>query len=299
MLAAMSMWSAQPSSNGPGRRSVRIGFALAAIVVAAAASAVPPADAVELDPTRFEDAQRLFYSGGYDAATAALAEPCRSGDAAACELRSAALLFRIKRELGSPPDTKRPWAACAACPGLLAAFKETNQRGRELTRVALLTRPEDEELLFLRSKLALNHVWLELGVLGNKTGWSEYWEARKTLDKLLQKNPAHARARVSRAWIDYIVDTSMPRGTKWLLGGGNKKRGLTTVREVAAGKAPFFELAEARFALWDMQVRERKLAEALATARGLSRDFPYNQELHRFIARHGSAGAAAGSPDRR
>ena len=289
MLAAMSMWSAQPSSSRSRRHALRIGVALAVMLAATAM----PADAAGPDQRRFEDAQRLFYSGGYDAAAAALAEPCRGGDAAACELRAAALLFRIKRELGSPPVTKRPWAACAACPGLLAAFKETNQGARELTRVALLTRPEDEELLFLRSKLALNHVWLELGVLGNKTGWSEYWEARKTLDKLLQKNPAHARARVSRAWIDYIVDTSMPRGTKWLLGGGNKKRGLTTVREVAAGKAPFFELAEARFALWDMQVRERKLAEALATARGLSRDFPYNQELHRFIARHGSAGAAA------
>jgi hypothetical protein len=264
-----------------------------------AAAAPAAADAAGPGQARFEDAQRLFYSGGYDAAAAAMAEPCKGGDAAACELRAAALLFRIKRELGSPPDSKRPWSACATCPGLLAAFKEANQRGRELARVALLSRPEDEELLFLRSKLALNHVWLELGVLGHKTGWGEYWEARKTLDKLLQKNPAHARARVSRAWIDYIVDTSMPRGTKWLLGGGNKKRGLTTVHDVAAGRAPFFDLAEARFALWDMQVRERKIAEALATARGLARDFPYNQELHRFIARHGGGAAAAGSPDRR
>ena len=288
----MFMWFAQPS-RGPGPRALGIGLGIAVLF---AATAPAPASAAGPAQTRFEYAQQLFYSGGYDAAAAAMAEPCQAGDAAACELRAAALLFRIKRELGNPPDRKRPLAACAPCPGLLAAFKETNQRGRELTRVALLSRPEDEELLFLRSKLALNHVWLELGVLGHKTGWGEYWEARKTLDKLLQKNPAHARARVSRAWIDYIVDTSMPRGTKWLLGGGNKKRGLTTVHDVAAGGAAFFDLAEARFALWDMQVRERKIAEALATARGLARDFPYNQELHRFIARHG--GAAAGSPDR-
>ena len=295
MLAAMSMSSAQPSSSGPGRQGLRIGFSLAVMLAATAPAA---ANAAGPPQARFEDAQRLFYSGGYDAAAAAMAEPCQGGDAAACELRAAALLFRIKRELGTPPDSKRPWAECATCPGLLANFKETNQRGRELTRVALLSRPEDEELLFLRSKLALNHVWLELGVLGHKTGWGEYWEARKTLDKLLQKNPAHPRARVSRAWIDYIVDTSMPRGTKWLLGGGNRKRGLTTVHDVAAGHASFFDLAEARFALWDMQVRERKIPEALLTARGLARDFPYNQELHRFIARH-SGGSPPGAPARR
>jgi hypothetical protein len=33
------------------------------------------------------------------------------------------------------------------------------------------------------------------------------------------------RARVARAWIDYIVDTRMPLGTRWLLGGGNKNAG--------------------------------------------------------------------------
>ena len=272
--------------------AVALAFLIAAVLPAAAqahaSSASPQAT--------LADGQRLFYSGGYDAAARAMAAPCSDGDAAACELRAAALLFRIKRELGTPPDSKRPWSACATCPGLLAAFKEANTQGRELTRVALLAQPEDEELLFLRSKLALNHVWLELGVLGHKTGWSEYWEARKTLDRLLQKNPTHTRARVSRAWIDYIVDTSMPRGTRWLLGGGNKKRGLSAVVEAAGGDAPFFDRAEARFALWDMQVRERKLTEAVGTARGLVADFPYNLELHRFIARHTGGAPAAGAP---
>jgi hypothetical protein len=42
--------------------------------------------------------------------------------------------------------------------------------------------------------------------------------------------------------------------------------------------------AEAVFALWDMQVRERN-PEALATARDLLKDYPDNQELLRFIAR--------------
>ena len=94
------------------------------------------------------------------------------------------------------------------------------------------------------------------------------------------------RARVSRAWIDYIVDTKMPRGTRWLLGGGDKKRGLQVVREAAISEADFFAKAEAGFALWDMQVREKNLVGAVATARGLARDFPENRELVKFLETH-------------
>jgi hypothetical protein len=35
-----------------------------------------------------------------------------------------------------------------------------------------------------------------------------------------------------------------------------------------------------------MQVRERDLAEAVATARQLARDFPDNRELTRFLNAH-------------
>jgi hypothetical protein len=115
------------------------------------------------------------------------------------------------------------------------------------------------------------------------TGWSEYWEARKSLDSVLKTNPEHVRARVARAWIDYIVDTKIPRGTRWLLGGGNKKRGLVTVQQAATTSADFFVQAEAAFALWDMQVREKNLTGAIATARTLARDFPDNRELIKFL----------------
>ena len=109
----------------------------------------------------------------------------------------------------------------------------------------------------------------------------------------MQQNPGHVRGRVARAWIDYIVDTKMPRGTRWLLGGGSKKRGLATVREAAAADAPFFARAEARFALWDMQVRERLIGEAVVTARDLTRDFPDNAELQRFVNTYSDAPVAA------
>jgi hypothetical protein len=69
-----------------------------------------------------------------------------------------------------------------------------------------------------------------------------------------------------------------------VLGGGNKKKGLRVVREAASSGGDFFERAEAGFALWDMQVRERELGEAVATAQQLARDFPDNRELARFLS---------------
>jgi hypothetical protein len=105
---------------------------------------------------------------------------------------------------------------------------------------------------------------------------------------VLKRNPGHVRARVARAWIDYIVDTKLPRGTKWLLGGGNKKRGLLVVRQAANAEADFFIQAEAGFALWDMQVREGAVVDAIATARELARDFPENRDLIKFLQTHES-----------
>src|SRR5205085_10742114 len=109
-------------------------------------------------------------------------------------------------------------------------------------------------------------------------------------------NPAHVRARVARAWIDYIVDTRMPFGAKWLLGGGNRKRALLTIQDAASADADFFVHAEARFALWELQVRERNARTAVAVARGLAVDFPENPELAKYLVAHG---AASGTPEAR
>jgi hypothetical protein len=89
-------------------------------------------------------------------------------------------------------------------------------------------------------------------------------------------------------------------GVRWLLGGGNKKRGLLAVREVAeSGDGEFFDQVEAMFALWDMQVRERGVAGAVATARTLARDFPENRELRKFLTIHDPAvGRACGAASR-
>jgi hypothetical protein len=238
-----------------------------------------------------EDGQWAFYNAQYQAAADVTLEPCSAGadSLAACELRTLALLFQIRKALGEPADKDRAWKRCVACPDLMSSFEAALARGQALARAKLEAHPDDPVSLFLLGKLDLNYVWMQLGMLGRKTGWGEYWEARRALDKVLKRHPEHLRARVARAWIDYIVDTKMPRGTRWLLGGGNKKRGLLAVREAAATATDFFTRAEARFALWDMQVRERNVQEAVVTARLLVRDFPDNPELNAFLEAHGHA----------
>ena len=233
-----------------------------------------------------ETAQREYYNARYESAARLTHEPCATdvNGLAACELRTAALLFQIKAALGSQEDKDKAWKDCGtACVNLLSAFKVALARGQTLARERLLTNPDDNETLFLLGKLDLNHVWLHLGTLGHRTGWDEYWEGRRALDTVLSRQPAHVRARVARGWIDYIVATKMRRGTRWLLGGANKKRGMTAIREAAGTEADFFTRTEARFALWDIQVRERDIQGALATADLLIRDFPENQEVKRFI----------------
>ena len=239
-----------------------------------------------------DDARRLFYSGRYDtaAAQALNIRTANPSNLTASELRSSALLFQIKRAVGDVADKDKAWQLCATCPALMAEFLAELAHGQAVARAAVKADPADDAALFFLGKLNLNYVWLQLGTLGKRTGLSEYWEARKSLDTVLKRNPGHTRARVARAWIDYIVDTKLPRGTKWLVGGGDKKRGLIALHDAAHAEGDFFDQVEAQFALWDMQIRERNFTEALATARVLARDFPDNRELSRFIARQHQAG---------
>jgi hypothetical protein len=230
-----------------------------------------------------EAAQRLFYNAHYEAAADATLPMCAAGDLPSCELRTSSLLFQIKRLVGDTPDKELAWKACATCEPIMAAFLADTARGQALARARLAVNPEDETGLFYLGKIDLNFVWLQLGTLGRKTGWDEYWEARKSLDKVLKRHPDNVRAKVSRAWIDYIVGTKIPRGVRWLLGGGNKKRGLAIVRDAAKGEANVFVQAETEFALWDMQVREKDFASAIITARALLADFPENQDLRKFV----------------
>ena len=256
-----------------------------------------PERAALQEPPTFITAQHHFYNARYEAA-AALTLALRSSapaDLANDELRSSALLFQLKGLIERPADKDGDRAerlrTCAACPALMTAFFEDIRHGQTQARAMLRARPGDDEALFFLGKLDLNYVWLQLGTLGRKTGWDEYWEARRSLDAVLKAHPQHVRALVARAWIDYIVDTKMPWGTRWVLGGGSKKRGLNAVRNAAQMPSEFFTHAEAEFALWDMHVREREMTKATEVARRLVTDLPDNLELARFLeAREATAG---------
>jgi tetratricopeptide (TPR) repeat protein len=197
--------------------------------------------------------------------------------------------MEIKRAIGDQKDKNKAFSACAKCQGLLDAFLRDTTRGQGVARAKLKADPSDEAAQFLLGKLDLNYVWLQLGTLGRKTGWNEYWEARRTLDAILKHNPQNLRAKVARAWIDYIVDTRMPRGTRWVLGGGNKKKAIVALREAANAETDVYTSAEARFGLWDVLVREKNFPEAIALARELASDFPENTDLPKFLEKHDPA----------
>jgi len=250
---------------------------------------------VQTPPPSLAEAYRLFYNARYEEA-AALAMALRTTDSQDLEndeVRTSALLFQLRgllngqdaRDNDSKSEKSDTLKRCAKCADVMAAFMTDLHHGQALARSRLKAKPNDEEALFFLGKLDLNYVWLELGLLGHKTGWDEYWEARKSLDAVLKQNPNHVRARVARGWIDYIVNTRMPWGTRWILGGGNKKRGLASVREASTMDADAWTRAEAEFALWDMNVREKNFDDATVIAQRLGRQFPENREVAKFLAR--------------
>jgi hypothetical protein len=279
----------------PRGRAWTCGVLLAAVAFSHTSAAQPEA------PT-LADAYRLFYNAHYEEA-AAVADSLRATAPQTLEndeVRTSALLFQLRGLLNGQDardgDKNEALKRCTACVAVLASFMADLHHGQALARAAIKAKPNDEEALFFLGKLDLNYVWLELGLLGHKTGWDEYWEARKSIDAVLKLNPKHVRARVARGWIDYIVNTRMPWGTRWLLGGGNKKRGIAAVREASKMEADFFTRAEADFALWDMTVRERDFATATQLAERLARDFPDNREVARFLSTRTPSSAAGKHP---
>lgn len=251
---------------------------------------------LQADDGTFADAQRLFYNGRYEAAAAltlALRAP-DSEDLANDELRTSALLFQLKALLERPApansnsDQDAALKACGACPQLMTAFFEDIRHGQTLARAMIQADPDDETARFFLGKLDLNYVWLQLGPLGRRTGWDQYWEARRSLDAVLAAHPRHVRALVARAWIDYIVDTRMPWGTRWVLGGGNRKWALVAMHRAVEIDAEFFAHAEAAFALWEMELREHDVLQATEVAQRLFRDFPENPRLSIFLETAGT-----------
>jgi hypothetical protein len=257
------------------------------LAVAAIAWVVPAAGADSV-PT-LEAAQHLFYNAQYrESAALAIEVPASDLESslAIADVRSSAVLFQIKRLLAQGPakaSASTKLARCGECPALIATFLSTVHEGQAVARTRLKESPSDQIALFYLGKLDLNYLWLQLESMGKKTGWSEYWEARKSLDTVLAADPQHVRARVARAWMEYIVDTRLPWGTEWLLGGGDRKKALAWMRQAAAADSDHFEKIEAEFALWEMLVKEHHLPQATEVASRLAIQFPENRDLARFV----------------
>lgn len=240
------------------------------------------------------EAARLFFNGEYDASaemTLRLREQTPD-NLATFEQRSSALHFQLKRELvatGHATDRKRALRECTRCAALIEAIVADVTRGRDLAHARLKQAPADVETLFLLGKIDLTYVWLRNDTLGQRTGWSEYREARRVLDDALARDPDHIRARVARAFMFYVVDTRVPWAFRWMLGGGDKKRAIEMVR-AATDVLPIEPgtRAEARFALWEMLNRDGQTAGAVEVARDLAQEFPENRELQRFLAEKGT-----------
>jgi len=269
---------------------MNLAAAVVAVLAAAATVSARPPQSVPAPGTPLDAAQHLFYSGKYVEAIAATA-PLRAVPAsalAAYELRTSALHFRIKRLLGTGKDKEAAFKQCQSCPDLLKEFMADVTAGRVLAREGLKSAPRDEALLYLLAKLDLNEVWLNNSTLGRRKGFGLYKDARRGIDNVLAINPDNLRARVAHAWIDYAVDTRVPFGFKWILGGGDRKRALKNMRAAAAMKGEHFAEAEASFGLWEMLVAEKMTPDALVVARELIQTFPDNEELQRFVASGGA-----------
>jgi tetratricopeptide (TPR) repeat protein len=243
------------------------------------------AGATQLAAATLDDAQRLFYTALFSESADAAHELTRAdpGNLAAWELRTSALHFQLRRLVGDGKDKKAAFAKCADCPKVLAAFLDDVNQGRAAARARLQKNPQDDEASFFLGKMDLSYLWLQLATLDRKTGWKEFHEAKDLLEAILEKNPQHVRARVARAWMDYIVGTRVPWGTRWLMGGGSKSRGLKMVREAAATPSDHFTRVEAQFALQEMLTREGRLDEAVVVAKELLTQFPQNKDLIKFV----------------
>ena len=277
----------QPASAIPRHLAITtvIAFSssLVAIIVAVTIGQAQRAPSVD-------EGRRLFFNARYrEAAEAALAcQPSTADEELARdELRASGLLFQIRGllEPGDPKRQGRPQTLerCTECGDLIAAFLAVTTHGQQAARKRLKSNPSDTVALFFLGKIDLNYVWLQLGPLHRRTGWNEYWEARRSLDAVLKADPDHVRARIARAWIDYIVDTRIPWGVRWVLGGGDKKKALAALRQTADDDAGEYDHAEAMFSLWEMLVRERQVAEATAVAERLAEMFPENSEVATFL----------------
>ena len=202
------------------------------------------------------------------------------------ELRTSALLFQVRRAIGSAKDKDKALKQCAACGALMDAFQVETARGLDLARARLKTHPGDDEALFFlgqiqpESRVAAPRDAGAQDRMGSSTG--KRGRASTRSSHALHITLAHG----SHA---HGSTTSSTRGCRAGRAGcsaaATRSARCSRFAKRPAPTRTFFVHAEAAFALWDLHVREKDLVEATRLARDLARDFPENLESPRSSTR--------------
>src|SRR3954471_10159836 len=81
-------------------------------------------------------AQTMFYNGRYAEAAAATADLCTPVVTAlrACELRSSAFLFQLRRAVGEAPDKEKAFKQCESCGAIFATFVADTRQAQVVAR---------------------------------------------------------------------------------------------------------------------------------------------------------------------
>lgn len=220
-------------------------------------------------------AREAFLQQDYHSAEthALVARNLRPEDPESYEVQTGALLFRLRKQAGvSGPGLLL--GRQAPDPDTLADFFGLQAEGVRRAEKCLRDAPRNVRCEFLLAKLHLNKLWLNLQVLDRKTGLGEYRSARAGLERVLARDPDHARALTALGWIEQIV-AERSRAVRWLLGGGSRDKALAHIRRaISCASCSELDVAEAKFALAELLQREKRQKEAELILRELRRRFP-------------------------
>src|SRR5512132_4417048 len=83
-------------------------------------------------PPTLQAAQTMFYHGRYAETAEVTRELCTADviTLPACEVRTSALLFQVRRAIGESPDKNKAFTQCEECPALLAIFVAETRRAQ-------------------------------------------------------------------------------------------------------------------------------------------------------------------------
>ncbi len=225
--------------------------------------------------TRINASREAFFRQDFQVAAtrATAARKLFPDDPESYEAHTSALLFRLRKQAGVN-GSGLLLSKQAPDPSTLAEFLRLQAEGVRQAERCLRDSPRNARCEFLLAKLHLNKLWLNLQVLDRKTGLGEYRSARAGLERVLVRDPNHARALTALGWIEQVV-AERSWAVRRLLGGGSHDKALAHIhRATSCSSCSELDVAEAKFALAELLQREKRQKEAEPILRELRRRFP-------------------------